>query len=372
MKTELQKPIIIFISNRFGYGPTITLLHVIRKFISKIEADFVFAGSGICKEAFDFNLKDKVTFIEMDERDIAEIRKLFLKYKDRKVYVVSCLNRLAIQAAKELKIPNALVDFLTWMWNKIPEGYESTDHYFSNHFDTNNKKPQMIEVPLILGPIPNRRSYMKEYLLFNIGGTQNHLVPGIPKNYLSLLSNFLNSLQVPSDIRVVVAGGGEAIKYLKDTSTRSEFRIESLPSQEYISIQQRSRKIVSLAGTNSTFMSFILGLPVVFLLPQLYAHWKLTLFLKERNYITSCQHWDDYMTVPAHINSLTEKESIFLIEDLSAKALADKNIFSKMLEDLQEAINRENDVSGQEKFIHDIGVGGEDVIWDYLNNCWFN
>ncbi len=52
MRSELDKPVVIFISNRFGYGPTITLLHIIRKFISVANAELVFAGSGICKEAF--------------------------------------------------------------------------------------------------------------------------------------------------------------------------------------------------------------------------------------------------------------------------------------------------------------------------------
>jgi len=370
-KDMTEKPTIIFISNRFGYGPTITLLQVIRESMGRVDADLVFAGSGICKEAFDFSLSDRVKFIESDERDIDNLRKLLACYKGKKVFLISCLNRLAIQVAKELSIPNALVDFLTWMWNEIPQGYEDTNHYFSNHFGTSNKRPSMIEVPLILGPISERKSYKKEYLLVNIGGTQNHLVPSIPRNYLTLLSYLLNNLKVPTGLKVVVAGGREAICFLKTLSTRPEFRIESLLSSEYISIQHRSKKIISLAGTNSTFMSFIVGVPVVFLLPQLYAHYKLTLFLKERKYITNCQHWDDYMDVPTDINLLTEKDSIFLIEDLAANAITNIKVLAKIMEDLQNMVDIEINIAGQERFISDFGVGGEQIIWNYLSKFWF-
>ncbi|MCX6722319.1 MAG: hypothetical protein NTY04_04005, partial [Candidatus Staskawiczbacteria bacterium] len=154
-------------------------------------------------------------------------------------------------------------------------------------------------------------------------------------------------------------------------NTRPEFIIESLSFKKYTSIQHQSKKIVSLAGSNSTFMSFVLGIPVVFLLPQLYSHWKLTSFLKEKKYIKHCQHWDEYMSVPANINLFTEKEAIFLIEDLSSKALADKKILFKMMNDLQNMVDAEIDTTGQDKFIEDVGIGGEKKIFDYLNNCWF-
>ena len=183
MKQKTQKPVIIFISNRFGYGPTITLLHIIREFINRIDAEFIFAGSGICKEAFDFNLETKVKFIELDERNYDKIKEFLSEFKNRKVFLISCLNRLAILAANELYVPNSLVDFLTWMWNEIPQGYEKADYYFSNHFGTKNKEPYMIEMPLILGHMPDKKNVEKKYLLINIGGSQNHLVPGVQENY---------------------------------------------------------------------------------------------------------------------------------------------------------------------------------------------
>lgn len=372
MEPKTQKPVIIFISNRFGYGPTTALLHVVREFIEKVDADFVFAGSGICKEAFDFKLKDRVEFIEIDERDYDEIKKFLLRYKNRRVFLISCLNRLAILVAKELEIPNALVDLLTWMWNEIPNGYKDADYYFSNHFGTKNKKPYMIEVPIIMGSIPDKKNIVKKkYLLVNIGGMQNHLVPGLPENYLRLISYLLNNIKIPSGFEVVVASGNQAVEFLKKLSTRPEFRITSLSFEEYTSIQNQSKKIISLAGSNSTFMAFILGTPVVFLLPQLYSHWKLTMFLKQKKYIKHCQHWDDYMPVPADINSMTEKDIIFLIEKLSAKAFNDKKILDRMMSDLQNMIDTDVDTKGQDKFIADIGIGGEKKIFSHLNNSWF-
>lgn len=371
MKPQAEKPVIIFISNRFGYGPTMALLHVVRKFVIAAEANLVFAGSGICKEAFDSRLADKVEFVEIDERDIEQVRALIKGYMTSKVYVVSCLNRFAIQAAKELNVPNALIDFLTWMWNKIPEGYENTDLYFSNHFGTENKRQAMIEVPLILGQIPEKTDCKKDCLLFNVGGMQNHLVSGIPQNYMSLLSDLLNRIRVPEGLKVVVAGGSEAMKFLKERSTRPEFRIGSLPSEEYISIQQRSWKIVSLAGVNSTFMAFAIGIPVIFLLPQVYANWKLTHLLEQREYIRRSCYWEDYIRVPDGADLLSEKDSIHLTETLSAEASNDTRVLERILHDLQAKIDEEVDIAGQGRFICDIGLGGEDAIWKYLKGCWF-
>lgn len=362
---------IIFISNRFGYGPTITLLHIIREFATKTKLDLIFAGSGICKEAFDQTLADRVSFVETDERNEDMIANLLLKYKDNPgVFVVSCLNRLAIQAANKLSIPNAMIDFLTWMWKEIPPGFEYANHYFSNHFGTKNKRDNMIETPLILGPIPKMENFKKKYLLINIGGTQTHLVPGLPENYLTLLSSLLNKIKTPANLEVVVAGGSQAMGFLKSLNQRPEFRIESLSSSEYISIQRQSKKILSLAGTNSTFMSFVIGLPVVFLLPQLYAHWKLTLFLKERGYITDCEHWDKYLSLTKDINNLSEKESIFFIEDLAKQALGNHEIFNVILSDLQNMIDAEVDTTGQDQFIKDFGVNGEKYVFDYLKKVW--
>jgi hypothetical protein len=371
MTSDTKKSTIIFVSNRFGYGPTVTLLHLVRLFVKNVNAEIVFIGSGICKEAFDASLNGFVTFIDADERDYEAIKKIIGRYDhDNRVFLVSCLNRFAIQAANDLGVPNAIIDFLTWMWNGIPKGYEDAGYYFSNHFGTSNRKEGMIEVPLILGPMVDKVKAKKDYLLINIGGTQNHLMPGIPKNYLALLSFFLNSIRIPTGLSVVVAGGKQAIEFLKCSSTRPEFRIESLSHDEYVSIQQRSAKIVSLAGTNSTFMSFALDIPVVFLLPQLYAHWKLTLFLKERGYISDCYHWDRYMSVPSDISQMTELDSIYMIEELAKEALSDHGILSKMKEDLQHLIDENTDISGQKRFIKDIGIGGEEVILRKLKEFW--
>lgn len=371
MKTGTQKPIVVFISNRFGYGPTTALLNIVKEFIKNGEVNLVFAGSGICKEAFCLAPEKKVIFCELDERDYNKMKDFLSQYKDEKIFIISCLNRLAIMVAKELNIPNALVDLLTWTWNEIPKGYEIADHYFSNHFGTDIKKPYMIEVPLIIGQTPEKKGIKKKYILVNVGGSQNHLVPGVPENYLRLISYFLNNIKVPRGLEIIVAGGSGAVEFLRNSGIRPDTRIESFSLQEYTLIQNKSKKIISVAGSNSTFMSFVLGIPVIFLLPQLYSHWKLVSFLKEKNYIKDCQNWNDYMWLSNDINSLTEKESILLIEDLAKKALAEQEILNRMMYDLQKMIDADDDVAGQNKFIADVGIGGEKKIFEYLRDHWF-
>lgn len=369
--TARSEKTILFISNRFGYGPTITLAHVMRQFASNTDCRLVFAGSGICKEAFDRqSLGDRVSYIEADERDLDDILKLIGRFDASRLFLVSCLNRLAIQAAHERGIPNALIDFLTWLWNTIPDGYLLADRYFSNSFATENRLPQMIDIPLILGPVPSRRGTPGEYFLFNIGGTQNHLVPELPKNYLRMLSSLLNRVRIPQGLRTVIAGGKDAVAFLKENSTRQDFSFESLSSEEYVSIQRRSSKIVSLAGTNSTFMSFAIGVPVIFLLPQLLAHWKLTDLLEERGYITPAQKWSDYVQFDEDADEITEKESILLTERLSAIVLSDQKLMDRITNDLQSRIDSDVETAGQDRFISEAGIGGEHMVCESLRTAW--
>ena len=369
MKSVSKKPAVVFVSNRFGYGPTVTMFHVIREIIKRSDAKLIFAGSGICKEAFDQTLKMRVDSLDIDERD-QKILTTFLsdiRRSEKEVRVVSSLNRIAVKSADSLGIPSALIDCLAWMWKTVPEGYEKADMYFANMLGRSSIG-DMTDVPLILGPIIES-ILPKNVLLINIGGASNHHISGISKNHLLLLGRLLNQLNIPDNLSVFVAGGRQSVDFLKKIVKRPQFTIESLSQVEYSHIQGRSAKIVTLAGMNSVFTSFAHHIPTEFLLPQMYSQWALTKILNKGGY-TKAKHWDDYMSIPEGIDDMSEKEAMLVIEDLSALALKDDSIFKSILTDLQIGIDRETDISGENRCIGDFGIGGEKTIADALIKAW--
>src|SRR3989344_700236 len=116
---------ILLFSNPFGYGPTITLMHIIRELQKKVSADLYVIGKqdGLCKEIF---IRSKfvkgIRWVDLDERDYKAVHKYISQNKN--AAVVSVLNRFSIQSAYELHVPNALVDFLSWFWEAPAREYQ--------------------------------------------------------------------------------------------------------------------------------------------------------------------------------------------------------------------------------------------------------
>ncbi len=361
-----NKQTIILFSNPFGYGPTTTLIHIAKEILKKTDVNLVWGAKkeGLCREIF--NVKNKIIWHDINERDFNEVKKLIAKYPQAKV--ISILNRFSIRAAKELGNDNALVDFLSWFWETAPEEYSLADIYFTNNLkkkiDPINSNT--IDVPIILGPIPEKKE--EDIILINIGGSKNPLVSGIPTSYLLLLSKILNMLNFGNS-KVYIAGGKEATAFIRKHISNNSYKIGSMSHEEFLSLHRKAKRFISLSGTNATFMSFALNVPTIFLLPQLLAHWKLSLLLKDQS-IPSVMLWEDYFLVDENIYSFGEKEIVPITESFSQKMIRNNQAINKYAERIQCWIDGPADTKEQEKFIKKVGLRGEEAVVSKLIEAW--
>jgi len=367
----MQKQTILFFSNPFGYGPTTTLLHIAEKLSKKTKAKMIVAGDnkGLCKEVFNKNNHPYLSWHDLNERNLDEVKSFIASHDNP--YVVSILNRFSIKAAQELGVKNALIDFLAWFWDKPSEEYSLADIYFYNSLGKKIEVKNRIsyDVPIILGEIPRRSHSKKKKIIINIGGSKNPLVKGIPKDYLNLLAKIINKLKF-GDADVYIGGGKEALTFLKSKLVKPEnFTIKSFPHEEFLKLHASCDCFITLSGTNATFMSFTLGIPTTFLLPQLLAHWKLSFLIQDQN-VNEPLMWEDYFNIDKKMYSLTEYDVVPYTEKLSRELIADSKKFELVTDQIQHDLDFDKDVKKQTDYMKRIGINGEDFVANVLSREW--
>lgn len=370
MKKNIEK--ILLFSNPFGYGPTITLLHIVEELTSRTHVKLIVVGkdNGLCKEIFMRSKHPKnIDWVDLDERNYDEVKALI--YKNQNALIISILNRFCVRAAHELNIPNVLIDFLSWFWDSPAEEYKLADKYFTNNLNkpVRNINQNIIDIPIILGPVPPiMEKKDRSIILINIGGAQNPLVKGIPKKYLKFLGEMINKLDFGNS-EVFIAGGESAMKYVNQVVVNKNYNIGSIPHEQFLNLHSKSKLFISLSGTNATFMSYALKVPTILLPPQLLAHWKLSKVLIEAN-IPSIIMWENYFPINETTYRLSEKEIVPYTERLSDKMLRNRNDFNHMVARIQQLINNHPGIDQQTNFIDSVGIGGEKVLVSKLKKKW--
>jgi len=368
MKNHSQT--IIFISNPFGYGPTGTLIPIIKEFEQNTNCETIFLGSKNCLEIINSNDNDweRLKIIKINERNI-NILKRFFKSSKKPLFVISSLNRFAIQASDQLGIKNAMIDPLGWFWSKIPKGFELSDIYFYNNFGKDNIKNGRIciEIPLIVTNSKHKTN--KNLVIFNIGGSSNPLVKGLQKNYLKLLLYLITNIDKNIQSTIKVVGGGKAINFLKknkDIGCMCNF--SSLSYFDFEKEIKKSSLVITPAGMGATFSSIHLSKPTIIFLAQNLSQIKLEEILTYRNINKLNMNWTNYFELNS--SNISEKESIKLIDELSFEALENKNILDKILIDLKDLIQKSNTIKIEKMNVAGIKFGGEKVVFNKLKAYW--
>ncbi len=370
MSSHNYGPTLVFVSNPFGYGPTGTIIPVIKKFEEETEWPLVFLGSGICLEIIRSNTIEwkRLRIIEGNERDISFLSSFISGLENP--YIISSLNRFIIQTANESKIPNALIDPLGWFWEKRPEGFDLADIYFYNNFgsrlDASNS--MSYEIPLIVaGHATVERT---NSIIFNIGGAKNPLVDGLQKNYLKLLIMLLNGLPKKIQKKVIVVGGGDAIEFLKKEGN-ADTCMSTFGSFNYFEFESQvssSRIVITPAGMGVTFSSIFLHKPTIIYLSENLSQIKLSRIIQNKNITPYILKWEDY------INSFNEdmhfeEHSILEIDSYASKVIHDKNLFEKLSKDFSSLVElafkqmMEPDSS-------ELKFNGESVVFEALTKNW--
>lgn len=363
---------LLFISNPFGYGPTGALIPVMQEFASKTKYPITFLGSELCLELLkDIEIGGSFKIKEIDERNTLEIKKELLRTEEP--YLISSLNRFAINAARSLNVPNALLDPLAWFWDKVPEGFEYTDIYLYNSFDKKIKQlgKESIKIPLITSSFreSSLAPRVKQNIVFNLGGLSNPLVVELPQNYLKVVHELIDKIPVFYKKDIIVAGGKKAIEYLRALEDEKNIfpMYRSFPYEKFAKIISNAKLIITPAGMGVSFSSISLNKPTVIFLPENLSQERLSYIFKKNKTLDSILEWPN--RYKKQLNTISEKEYIRSVDKVSKKILNDKSQIKYLSSKLNNFIKtnlEKSTTTDKDKFV----FGGEKVVFNVLVRKW--
>lgn len=361
---SMKKTIVIF-SNPFGHGPTGKAIAIAEAFVNNGYKNIIFAGSSFVQEI----IPKYITFTSVDERNQDEIVKL-LRQTENPV-VISSQNKFAVRAARSLDIPSAFLDGLAWFWKQIPSDHLIADEIFwINYPHIKDKLPKNFDKIHVVSGIMGIKTHAdkRNQILIHVGGCKNPLTDIFPKYYLDILANSLANF--PHSDKIVVTGGFEAVEYLKSKLIKTKIKIVSLKHHEFIQEIGKAKHFITTAGQTATLEAFALGAPTSFLIPMNLSQLALAKILDQYNAAPQSLPWDSYCPKKIDPTSLNEKDAIIEFGKYAEKIYKDKQIRTRLENDIRRMIASIPDHKGQMEFIEYLGKNGADTIVDILNKKW--
>lgn len=366
-----QEKTLILFSNPFGYGPTGRLVAILEEFCRLWGGKIVCVASGLTKEPHNKQHDRKVKFVAIDQRNLDAVKKLLSSIKQP--YVVSSLNRFAIQAAYDLKIPCALIDSLAWFWQSIPDQYYLADYYYCLNIPGVLPKIKAMKnyqaVPAVLSKLPiKERRFKSNKILFYIGGTSTPLSDGLPRAYLKLFAECINNCECKEDISIFAEK--ETSIFLNKLLDGTRFFADSIPHDEFLKQMICASHYLGTSGTTATLEAFAMEIPTSFLLPINLSQWALVNVLKNKKDCPSKMLWEDYVDNISELEKLNEKDAIRLFSSFAEQILADNSKKEKVISDFCDLVKKIPDTKKQKEFINEVGVDGARVVVEDLVKHW--
>ncbi|NCT55852.1 hypothetical protein GW755_03295 [bacterium] len=363
----------VFFSNPFGFGTVGTMLAVLEEFLENGEKRIIYVADETTLEPFGSNRGVKI--IRSDQRDLDKIKEILKNIKNP--VVISSQNRFALKAAKDLQIPNAFIDTLTWFWEAIPEWYYDADLYFTHNMPKTKSKIKILKkayvVPGIFGeglPSVSKKSDLVMY----VGGSVNPLVKGIPKDYLSLLCLALDRLGSCGE-RITVFSDKASVKFMGKTIKNPLVRIENLPRKEFLDRVNKSKSFCATGGLTATMESFKLGTYVSFLPSTNLSQLGLKDLLVNRGVIKNSFERDEVSSKFSIPKKISEKEAISRFREMDREILQNDQYRKSFVEKLEDLIKNSfkidsNVLNSQTDFITRVGTSGAKEIYGILKKEW--
>lgn len=345
---------ILVTAEKFGYGPIITCLNVIKRlkdelYRQKLNIKLYFLGTSIAKEqAVLSNLFDKV--IECKTYDYSELEKQQQIFKDA-VAVLSSENQFGAIYAKRLGNKNVyFIDNLVWMWDKITSGLENIDGYFIS--ETFNSKENFkkigkeVKSPIFIGPLRDidRTRYKSENsLMINFGGAESFMLDNeiVDKFYLKILKEILTPNVVKKFDTIYVCGGSGVINALVQTSpTFPNVKIETLSNKEYLEKLHICSHVIMSSGLGNFMESVGIAKSIMFIPPINYSQLLQLNEYKKLDLGFNLVNWDSYSFYNDVPNLLDEETGVeMVVENIKKYLLDNSNILSNRV---NEFINSQN------------------------------
>lgn len=368
-KQRLFMKSLLFFSNPFGYGPTATMMAVLRHFFNLKNVQIYVVARGLCKEILD-DYKE-LEIIDIDQRDVSEIIKLLNKYPEP--YVISSLNRFAVLAAYKMGIPSCFIDTLTYLWDKIPDDYLKADMYYASDFPMVSEKTSghknAIITPLI---IDNKLDFMQKNndnrkgVLLQLGGLKSPLSDNPPIDYLDLISFALNKTQK----YITVCGGNDGLNYLKQRVSSPNIDFTSLSKDAFLRKLSLSELCISTPGLNTTIESIYFKTPINFIMPSNLSQWVNHNMFKQFGANGTDITWESVIDRDLDIQGLPEYDAIIKINKMAYDIKQSIKQTNRFIELFQQTVSSAPNVNKQYNLLKKYGTNGANFIFEDICKKW--
>ncbi len=360
---------LLFFSNPFGYGPTATMMAVLRHFFNLKNVQIYVVARGLCKEILD-DYKE-LEIIDIDQRNVSEIIKLLNKYPEP--YVISSLNRFAVLAAYKMGIPSCFIDTLTYLWDKIPDDYLKADMYYASDFPMVSEKTSghknAIITPLI---IDNKLDFMQKNndnrkgVLLQLGGLKSPLSDNPPIDYLDLISFALNKTQK----YITVCGGNDGLNYLKQRVSSPNIDFTSLSKDAFLRKLSLAELCISTPGLNTTIESIYFKTPINFILPTNLSQWVNHNIFSQFSANGIDITWESIIDRGLDIQGLPEYDAIIKINKMAYDIKQSIKQTNRFIELFQQTVSSAPNVNKQYNLLKKYGTNGANFIFEDICKKW--
>lgn len=339
---------ILVTAEKFGYGPIITCLNVIKQlkkelYHQKLNIKLYFLGTSIAKEqALLSNFFDKV--IECKTYDYSELEKQQQLFENA-IAVLSSENQFGAIYAKRLGHKNVyFIDNLVWMWDRITFELENVDGYFiSETFSSKENFKKIgkdVKSPIFIGPLRDidRTHYKSENsLMINFGGAESFMLEKeiVDKFYLKILKEILTPIVVKKFDTIYVCGGSGVINTLLQTLPPfPNVQIKTLSNKEYLEKLHICSHVIMSSGLGNFMESVGIAKPIMFIPPINYSQLLQLNEYKKLNLGFNLVNWDSYAFYKDVPNLLDEETGVKMVVENVKKYLSDNsNILSNRVKE---------------------------------------
>lgn len=331
---------ILVTAEKFGYGPIITCLNVVKKLKPMAEKNglkLVFLGTSIAKEqAEKSGLFNEI--LECETFDYSKLKEFKTLFENAKAILCS-ENQFGAIYAKSLGLKNVFfLDNLVWMWDKITDGLENVDGYFiSEIFDSHENFSKIggkVKNAIFVGPLRdiNSRKYKsKNELIINFGGAEAFMLDKsiVDKFYNKIVRELLIDEVVEKFDKIYVCGGSGVISSLHgDYSAKVIFK--SMSNDEYLKKLHSCSHVIMSSGLGNYIESVGINKNIMYIPPINYSQLLQLKKYEKLNLGFVLINWDKYSFYKQVPELLDEETGVNMVVENAKKYIStDETIVSE-------------------------------------------
>lgn len=368
---------ILVTAEMFGYGPIITGNYLVESLKKKINAYWVFMGSGIAMEqAKRSNIFDEYVTCETHVLEDLEKNREYFESSDA---IISSENLQGAIFCVRNSFKVYYIDNLFWLWNKIPEELNRVACYFM--VDCFNAKENIkrigrgIQRYELVGPLRKnnmRDSEKKENkVIINIGGADSFLSSFelVYKFYRIVLSGIIQKSKGANITDIIVCGGKAMIDELKECfPDEKTVRFESFSKDEYLHEISKARYVFLSPGLGNFFECLNFSVPVMMLPPINYSqYWQMEEY-KKIDLGISMLNWCDFQNYTIVERDVEEKVGVDQVLANVQNFINDKNAWELLNMEFKKYFTIDTiDCSTRKEYQNKYRVNGIDKIAEVIS-----